>query len=423
MTRRRHASTRVIGLEVDELVEVGLRTARLPVVPGVCQPMGIVHGGVYAAIAETLASMGTADGVLALGKVPLGMSNNTSFLRPVQRGHGARRGAARSTAVARPGCGTSRCATTTASSARPRGSRSRCATRSHEPTMKIAFGFFSFTEITDPAEHHAYNEWHQLDHLPEQFPLAGIVYGQRWVSTPACRAARAVSEPDARSDPLRHLLPDGRADRGDARRLLRARRASCTGSTGSTGTAARTSPVRSASATRPRRRACWCRPRRCRSARTAASTSIVEELRDRDALADYERWLATSTSPRCWRCPASRACGRSRAREELTSPRWTAGARRITVCWLDDDPLEVAARLAPLEAARRERFDADVARDVRRAVRDDHAVGVGLVRRPVARTIAGATAQMKIAAIATGITSLHEVAQQGVPPGATSAGS
>ena len=76
----------VMGLEIDELAEVGLRTARLPVVPGVCQPMGIVHGGIYAAIAETLASMGTADGVLDSGKVPLGMSNNTSFLRPVSSG-------------------------------------------------------------------------------------------------------------------------------------------------------------------------------------------------------------------------------------------------------------------------------------------------------------------------------------------------
>ena len=76
----------VMGLEVDDLVEVGLRTARLAVVPGVCQPMGIVHGGVYAAIAESLASMGTADGVIELGKVPLGMANNTSFLRPVSAG-------------------------------------------------------------------------------------------------------------------------------------------------------------------------------------------------------------------------------------------------------------------------------------------------------------------------------------------------
>ena len=52
---------------------------------------------------------------------------------------------------------------------------------------KVRIGFFSFTEITDPAEHRSYNEWHQLDHMPEQFPLPGVVFGQRWVSTPACR--------------------------------------------------------------------------------------------------------------------------------------------------------------------------------------------------------------------------------------------
>jgi uncharacterized protein (TIGR00369 family) len=75
-----------IGLVVDDADEVGRCAGYLPVRPGVCQPMGIVHGGVYAAIAETLASMGTARGVLSEGRVPLGMSNNTSFLRPVSEG-------------------------------------------------------------------------------------------------------------------------------------------------------------------------------------------------------------------------------------------------------------------------------------------------------------------------------------------------
>ena len=59
---------------------------------------------------------------------------------------------------------------------------------------KVKVGFFSFTEITDPSEHRSYNEWHQLDHMPEQYPLPGLAFGQRWVSTPACRAARAVDE-------------------------------------------------------------------------------------------------------------------------------------------------------------------------------------------------------------------------------------
>ncbi len=75
-----------VGFVVDDSDEIGHCAGHLPVTPRVCQPMGIVHGGMYAAIAETLASMGTARGVLDDGKVPLGMSNNTSFLRPAQIG-------------------------------------------------------------------------------------------------------------------------------------------------------------------------------------------------------------------------------------------------------------------------------------------------------------------------------------------------
>ena len=51
------------------------------------QPQGLVHGGVYAAMAEALASEGTAEGV---GRdqpfVVMGMSNCTAFLRPVTDG-------------------------------------------------------------------------------------------------------------------------------------------------------------------------------------------------------------------------------------------------------------------------------------------------------------------------------------------------
>ena len=37
-----------------------------------------------------------------------------------------------------------------------------------------------------------YLEWHALDHHPEQYGIDGIRLGQRWVSTAACRAVRAV---------------------------------------------------------------------------------------------------------------------------------------------------------------------------------------------------------------------------------------
>jgi hypothetical protein len=53
-------------------------------------------------------------------------------------------------------------------------------------------GFFSFTEVTDPSAHEAYNAWHQLDHLPEQFTIDGITFGQRWVRSPRCRDAELV---------------------------------------------------------------------------------------------------------------------------------------------------------------------------------------------------------------------------------------
>ena len=79
-----------IGFVVDDASEVGRCTGTCRCGRGVCQPFGIVHGGVYAAIAETLASMGTAVGVRTEGKVPLGMSNLTSFLRPGERRQRAR---------------------------------------------------------------------------------------------------------------------------------------------------------------------------------------------------------------------------------------------------------------------------------------------------------------------------------------------
>lgn len=50
------------------------------------QPFGLVHGGVYAAIAESLASHTTGLGVHAEGRIATGLSNQTSFLRPITEG-------------------------------------------------------------------------------------------------------------------------------------------------------------------------------------------------------------------------------------------------------------------------------------------------------------------------------------------------
>jgi 1,4-dihydroxy-2-naphthoyl-CoA hydrolase len=71
-----------------ELLECSDTEARAQVVIGEQhkQAAGLVHGGLYASIAESLASLATAATVLEEGSAAMGMSNNTSFLRPMTGG-------------------------------------------------------------------------------------------------------------------------------------------------------------------------------------------------------------------------------------------------------------------------------------------------------------------------------------------------
>lgn len=73
------------GLEILEYGEERV-VARVAVRDEIKQPMGLVHGGVYASIAEATTSMATASAVYGDGKAAMGLSNNTSFLRPVTSG-------------------------------------------------------------------------------------------------------------------------------------------------------------------------------------------------------------------------------------------------------------------------------------------------------------------------------------------------
>lgn len=73
------------GLEIDEATDEVVR-GHVPVLEHVLQPVGLVHGGVHASIAEALASVGTNVGVVPDGSIGLGMSNNSTFLRPISEG-------------------------------------------------------------------------------------------------------------------------------------------------------------------------------------------------------------------------------------------------------------------------------------------------------------------------------------------------
>ncbi|HVM70023.1 MAG TPA: PaaI family thioesterase [Gaiellaceae bacterium] len=73
------------GLEFHEMTEELVR-ASVPVSNTVRQPYGPVHGGVFASMAESMASAATHEAVKGEGRVALGMSNQTSFLRPILEG-------------------------------------------------------------------------------------------------------------------------------------------------------------------------------------------------------------------------------------------------------------------------------------------------------------------------------------------------
>jgi 1,4-dihydroxy-2-naphthoyl-CoA hydrolase len=73
------------GLELLSWNEEAIE-AIVPVRRHLLQVTGLVHGGVYAAMAEALASLGTNHGVRADNQIALGASNHTSFLRPISEG-------------------------------------------------------------------------------------------------------------------------------------------------------------------------------------------------------------------------------------------------------------------------------------------------------------------------------------------------
>jgi 1,4-dihydroxy-2-naphthoyl-CoA hydrolase len=76
---------RLYGLEITELGD-SRAGGRVAVRDELKQAAGLVHGGVYAAIAESLASVATALAVAPQGRTAVGLSNQTSFLRPITDG-------------------------------------------------------------------------------------------------------------------------------------------------------------------------------------------------------------------------------------------------------------------------------------------------------------------------------------------------
>lgn len=76
-----HVGTEWLDMGPDEA------RARLAVEPHHSQPLGSVHGGVFATLAESIASAATYTAVVDDGMIAVGQSNATTFVRPIVDGH------------------------------------------------------------------------------------------------------------------------------------------------------------------------------------------------------------------------------------------------------------------------------------------------------------------------------------------------
>ena len=208
---------------------------------------------------------------------------------------------------------------------------------------KVRIGFFSFTEVTEPGAHRSYNEWHQLDHLPEQLPVPGIAWGQRWVLSPSCRRARAAAGPLLEpvhyltmylmTDPVDHTLESFASLAGELHRAGRfheQRRSHLSGPFDVVSAHAAKRVLVSGAAV---------------PYRPNTGVYVVVEVAGPD---DDERWrapvdpdplLAVDGVAGVWSFAALPARGH-----------WKPGRHRVTVCYLDGDPVTVARDMAPLVA-------------------------------------------------------------------------
>jgi len=93
---------RLYGLEFDALSDKEV-TAHVRIAEQHKQPTGIVHGGLYASIAESIATIAAVVSVAGEGNTAIGLSNSTSFIRPISQGSaravGRRRHSGRTTQV------------------------------------------------------------------------------------------------------------------------------------------------------------------------------------------------------------------------------------------------------------------------------------------------------------------------------------
>ena len=212
---------------------------------------------------------------------------------------------------------------------------------------RVELGYFSLSGHAAGGDDRPYLEWHQLDHMPEQYRLPGMVLAQRWAATDACRALRvAAGEPwpavehvvcylmgqplEATVDGFlalgRQLAEAGRFPhhlpsryRGGLR-LLEAH------------AAPRVLVSPEVVPFRPHR----------------GIYLVVEAATGGRARDGYQRRTHAETVPAALAVDGVAGIWIFATSPDLRRDNFSEGDRRITVCYLDGDPVEVAGRLEPV---------------------------------------------------------------------------
>lgn len=212
---------------------------------------------------------------------------------------------------------------------------------------RVQLGFFSLTRHSELGDDRPYLEWHQLDHMPEQYRLPGLVNGQRWASTPACRAARAAQEGDwaavehvvcyLMGDPVEETLDDffslGRqlAEMGRfPHRMPNHYKAGLALLEAHAAPGALVGPE-----------VVPFRPNR-------GVQLVVEEPTGASGWDDYLRRTHAEVLPELLSTEGVAGAWVFARTPALSHPAFSDGDHRITLCYLDDEPAEVAQRMAPL---------------------------------------------------------------------------
>jgi hypothetical protein len=214
---------------------------------------------------------------------------------------------------------------------------------------RVKVGFFSLSHPSATGDDRPYLEWHRMDHMPEQYQLPGMILGQRWASTPACREVRAAAVDDwalvehavcyLMGNPVdetideflalgRHLAELGRFSesfRSQYRGALRLLEAQA---------APRTLVSSEVVPFRPHR----------------GIYLIVEEPTDGAAQDAELQRRHTEVLPDLVSVPGVAGVWAYATTPAIRRPMFTEGRFRMTVCYLDDDPAAVGERLAPVVA-------------------------------------------------------------------------